>query len=819
MWSFIRDVRFAIRQLRRSPGFALITILTLGVGIGATTAIFSLVNTVVLRPLPFPDSDRMVDVSPGRQETPGGPVFPGGFSYPDFFDYRSQNHSFEAVASYHDTDMTLTGRGDPLHVTGEVVAADMFRVLRVAPALGRDFTAADEKPHSNVVILSHELWASAFGSREDIVGQAATLNGISYTVVGVMPKGFMFPIGDPAPAFYTTPAVDSFDPNGGTPMSTQRGAHWLEAVGRLKPGVSIASATSDVSVIASNLSRQYPDTNSKDKLAMVRPELEKIIGKTRPMLRILFASVGFVLLIACANVAGLLLARSSQRRGEIAVRSALGAGRGTIVRQILIESMVLAICGGLLGILIATLSLSTLIHLVPQNLPRLGRVSVDRDAMLFAFGISMVTAVLFGGFPAWRLARLHPSQAIRQGSRTVTADRGQHRLQNILIIGETAVGLVLLVGSALLIHTFVRVMHIDPGFDTRNVLTANLTLPNGNYPGPKLDQYYRELIRTVSNLPGVESATAAFPLPMSNSAISISFQIEGHEVPRAQEPVEQLAAVMPDYFKTMRIPIVEGREFQPTDTMKSAAVMVVTQSFARKYFPGEDPIGKMIKPGLGDGFTKSSTNRQIVGVVADVKQFGLTAETVPQYYLPFSQAMISDPSLAIRTKGHPGSVAVAVRAAVASLDPSIPLYDVRPLDDYVARSAAQPRFQAVLLSCFAGLALLLFAVGLYAVLSYTVSQRTVEIGVRMALGAKREDMLMMFLRQGLRLTAIGGVIGLVSALGLVRVMSTMLYEVKPLDPSSFLSVPVVVVLVAAGASALPAIRAMSTNPMSALKDE
>lgn len=819
MWSFIRDIQFSIRQLRRSPGFALITILTLGLGIGATTAIFSLVNTVVLRPLPFPNANRIVDLSPGRQETPSGPVFAGNFSYPDFFDYRSLNHSFEAMASYHDTDMTLTGRGDPLHVTGEVVAADFFRVLRVSPVLGRDFTPADEKPHANVVILSHELWQSMFGSRQDVVGEEATLSGISYTIIGVMPKGFMFPIGDPAPAFYTTPAVDSFDPNGGTPMSTQRGAHWLEAIGRLKPGVSIASATSDLSVIARNLNRQYPDTNGKDKTAVVKPELEKIIGETRPVLRILFAAVGFVLLIACANVAGLLLARSSQRRGEIAVRSALGAGRGAIIRQILIESVVLAICGGLLGVLIATLSLSTLIHLVPQNLPRLAEVSVDRDALLFAFGISLVTAVLFGGFPAWRLSRLNASQSIRQGSRTVTADRGQHRLQHALIIGETAIGLVLLVGSALLIHTFIRVLHVDPGFDTRNVLTANLSLPDSTYPGPKLDQFYRQLQTTLSNTPGVSDATAAFPLPMSNSAISISFQIEGHEVPKTQEPVEQLASVTPDYFKTLRIPIIEGREFQPADTMKSQPVMLITQSFARKYFPGEDPMGKMIKPGLGDGYTKSSTYRQIVGVVADVKEFGLTAETVPEYYLPFSQALVSDPSLVIRAKGDPGSVVAAVRAAVASLDPAIPLYDIRPLDDYVSRSAAQSRFQAVLLTCFAGLALLLFAVGLYAVLSYTVSQRTVEIGVRMALGAKREDMLMMFLRQGLRLTAIGGVIGLVSALGLVRVMSTMLYEVKPLDPSSFLSVPVVIAIVAIGASTIPAIRAMSTNPMSALKEE
>ncbi|HEU5399790.1 MAG TPA: ABC transporter permease [Terriglobales bacterium] len=822
MWSLIRDVQFAIRQLRRRPGFALITMVTLGLGIGATTAIFSLVNTVVLRPLPFPEPDRLMSVSPARQAGPGAPMVPSSFSYPDFFDYRSQNHSFEAVASYHDTDMTLTGRGDPLHVTGEVVAADFFRVLRISPMLGRDFNLSDEKPQANVVILSHQLWQSAFGLRRDVVGQAATLNGVSYTIVGVMPKGFLFPIGEPAPGFYTTTAVDSFDPNGGTPMSTQRGAHWLDAIGRLKPGVSIASATADLSVIADNLRRQYPDTNTKDKAASVRPQIDKMVGKTRPMLRILFAAVGFVLLIACANVAGLLLARGTQRRGEIAVRSALGASRAAIIRQILIEAVVLAVCGGLLGIVVANLSLDTLIHLVPQSLPRLGQVSVDRDALWFAFVTSIGTAMLFGVLPAWRLSRLNLSQSIRQGSRTVTADRDQHRLQHALIIAETAIGLVLLVGSALLIHTFVRVMQVDPGFDAHNVLTANLSLPDSSYPGPKIDQFYRAVMTTLSNTPGVASATAAAPLPMSNDAISISFQIIGHEVPASQEPVEEIGVVMPDYFKTMRIPIIEGREFQATDTMKSQAVLVVTESFARKYFPGEDPIGKMVKPGLGDGYTKSSTPRQIVGVVADVKQFGLTAEMPPQYYFPLSQALVTGLRLVVRTKGDAGSVAPAMRAAVASLDPSIPLYDVRPLDEYVSRSAAQSRFQAVLLTCFAGLALLLFAVGLYAVLSYTVSQRTVEIGVRMALGAKREDMLLMFLRQGLRLTALGGVIGLASALALARVLATlatMLYEVNPLDPSSFLSVPVVIAVVAIAASAVPAIRAMSTNPMSALKDE
>ena len=819
MQSFLRDVRFALRQLRKNPGFALVTVLTLGLGIGATTSIFSLVNTVVLRPLPFPESDRIMNVATGRQAAVGAPVVPGSFDYPDFFDFRSQNHSFEALASFRDTDMTLTGRGDPRHVVGEVVGADFFRILRVAPALGRDFVAADEKPQSNVVVLSHELWQSTFGSRTDVIGQAVTLNATSYNIVGVMPKGFLFPIGDPAPAFYTTLAVDAYDPTGDPPATKQRGAHFLEVIGRLKPSVSVASAGSDLSLIAANLRKQYPDTNERFPAAVVRPQLERMIGKTRSTFGILFAAVGFVLLIACANVAGLLLARSTQRRAEIAVRSALGAGRGEIVRQILIESLVLATCGGILGVVISTASLTGLIHLVPQELPRLSQVSVDRDALLFAFATAIVTALLFGGLPAWRMSRLQPSQSIRQGSRTVTADRAQHRLQHALIVAETAIGLVLLIGSALLIHTFVRVLRVDPGFDSHNVLTTELSLPDASYPGLKIDQFYRQLLTTLSTSPGVVSATAAFPMPLSGNGMTISLEFEGRPVPKGQEPAEAIAVVAPDYFKTMRIPIVQGREFQATDTVKSQAVMLVTQSFARKYYPGENPIGKLVRPGLGDGITKSKTNRQIIGVVADVKARGLTDEMLPQYYLPLSQALITSPTLVIRTERDAASILPAVRAAIASLDPAIPLYSIRTMDEYVSRSAAQSRFQAVLLTCFAGIALVLFAVGLYAVLSYTVSQRTVEIGVRMALGARREDMLMMFMRQGVRLTAIGGVIGLVAAFGMTRVIANMLYEVKSFDPSSFLTVPVVIGIVAIGASAVPAIRAMSVDPMTALKDE
>jgi putative ABC transport system permease protein len=400
----------------------------------------------------------------------------------------------------------------------------------------------------------------------------------------------------------------------------------------------------------------------------------------------------------------------------------------------------------------------------------------------------------------------------------MTADRAQHRLQNLLIVAETAIGLVLLVGSALLIHTFVRVMKVDPGFDTHNLLTANLSLPDNRYPDVKIDRFYRQLLPVISNIPGVLGASAAFPMPLSNNGMSISLEFDGRPVPKGQEPSEAVAVVTPQYFKTMRIPVVQGREFLPTDTEKTTPVMLITQSFARKYYPGEDAIGKMVKPGLSDGVTKS-VMRQIVGVVADVKARGLTEEMTPQYYLPLSQALITAPTLAIRTEGDPNAVVTAVRTAVASMDSTVPLFSVRTMDEYVSMSSAQSRFQAVLLSCFGGIALVLFAVGLYAVLSYTVSQRTVEIGVRMALGAKREDMLVMFLKQGLRLTSLGAIAGVCAAVVLARFMSSMLYEVKALDPSSFISVFLVVAVVSVAASSIPALRAMLVDPIVALKDE
>src|SRR5450755_1204315 len=716
MRTLLQDFRFALRPFKKSPGFALTTILTIALGIGGTTAIFSLVNTVLLRPLPFPDPDRIMSVesrndrNPGIRGSAGAPL-----SYPDFFDWRSQNKSFSALASFHDNDFTMTGIGEPKHLTGHVVAADFFRILGVSPALGRGFNRDDEKPGVHVVVLSHTLWESAFGSASDIVGRSVILDNKSYTVVGLMPRGFQFPIQNPAPMLWTSLGDDGYDP-AGQPMTAERGAHFLAVIGRLNPGVTSDQAQADLEVIARNLSTQYPNTNRHFVGAVVTTELESLIGDTRPALRILFGAVTFVLLIACANVAGLLLARSSRRRSEFAVRAALGASRGQIVRQMLVESVALGLCGGVVGIVFAIGLLRVLLQLVPSDVPRLGQVSVDGSVLAFATLVSVITGLLFGVLPAWRTSLVNPSSAMRDGNRTSTTGRGQHRLQNSLVVAETALGLVLLVASGLLIHSFVRLLQVDPGFDRRNVLIASLSLPDSRYTSAQQVQFYNQLLPRVRALPGVQSASAGWPLPLTNTGMRISFDIEGHPLPQGDRNVARVSIAAPGFFETMRIPILRGRQFQDTDDAKANPVVIVSQAFARKYFSDVDPIGKHITPGFSDGTVKS-VPREIIAVVADVKSSQLSEDVTPEYYLAFAQAAGLSPKLVIRATVDPVSLIGPLRGQLAEIDRNLPLYDVKTMDGLVSKSAAQSRFHALLLSCFAAIALLLSAIGLYGLLS------------------------------------------------------------------------------------------------------
>ncbi len=807
-------MRFTIRQLRKSPGFAITTILTLALGIGATTAIFSLLNAVLLRPLPFPDPERLMWAQQADIETGAPAGATESLSYPDFFDRRARSHSVDGMACYHHDRLTLTGSGAPQQLEGQVVSAEFFRVLGVRPLLGRDLLPADERPGVHVAMLSWSLWQSTFGGARDVVGRPIALDGQSHVVVGVMPAGFVFPIQNAGPAVWTSLADDAGD---STPRTGQRGYDSLDVVARLKPGVTLERARAELSVIARNIAAQYPDTNKPYTAAILQPMLEHLAGDFRPALRLLFGAVVLVLLIACANVAGLLLARAAGRRGEIALRGALGAGRGKIMRQVLMESVLLSLCGGLLGVALSAWALDALLRFVPSDLPRASQIPVDGTVLAFVTGVSLLTGLLFGVTPAWRMSRLDPVLALRDGGRSMTAGRGQHRLHDWLVMAETAIGLVLLAGSGLLIRSFVHVLHVDPGFDARHVLTARLTAPLARYPDLKRLQFYDRVLGKLEALPGVQSAAAGWPLPLEGGNIGISFQIEGRPTAPGDAPSEQVAVVTPDFFRTLRIPILSGRAFTPRDDPKGPPVIIVNERFARKYFPGENPIGKHVKPDLSDATTPVAM-REIVGVVGNVKRRSLTAEPEPIQYLPYAQAIITSPVLAIRTAGDPTSLIGPLRATLAGEDKDIPLYGVETLEEAASKAAAQPRFQTLVLGCFAGMALLLSAIGLYAVLSYMVAQRTSEIGVRMALGAQRGDVLGMIVRRGLTLALAGIAIGLAAAVLLTRLMTGMLYGVDPFDAATFAVVAGILLLVSLGASFAPAWRAARVDPMRTLRD-
>jgi len=816
VYTLLKDLRFTIRQLRKNPGFALTAALTLALGIGASTSIFSLVNAVLLRPLPFPQPERLMSLQ--HESHASGAVTQEPLSYPDFFDWRAQNHSFAAMASYRDNGHTLTGAGYAQNISGETVSADFFRVLRVQPVLGRDFVRADEQPGQRVAMLSHELWESAFGGRPEVVGRTITLDGKPYTVAGVMPAGFAFPVQNPGPAVWVTLAADALDPDSNNPPTRQRGADMLSVIARLKPGVTVAQARAEMSTIDRHLAAQYPDTDKHFTSAEVKPELEALVGDARPALRTLFAAVCFLLLIACANVAGLLLARASRRQAEIALRAALGASRAEIIRQILVESVTLSLLGGLLGLAFSTLFLKAMLQFVPQNLPRLDAIPVDAAVLGFTIAASVITGVLFGVLPAWRMSKLDPSLAMREGARSVTSGRGQHRLHSALVIAETALSLILLIGSGLFIHSFVRVLNIDPGFDRHNVLIAGLNYPDGKNHAENVTRFYDVLLPRLAALPGVKSVAAGWPLPFSGGGLGVSFDVEGRPQPPGESFDSRTTVITPNFFHTLGIPVLRGREFTAADASSAPPVVIVNESFARKFFPGQDPIGKHIKPGLNDG-VHFPAMREIVGVVGDVKLRSLTDDAPPTFYLPLAQMGIVSPNLVIRSQGDPAALIPEVRSQVNALDHTIPLFDAHTMEDALSDAASQPRFSMALLTAFAAMALLLAAVGLYAVLSYMVAQRTNEIGLRLALGAQRGDVLQLILERGLILAGIGIVVGLAASSALTHFVSSLLYGVRAFDWPTYVVVTAVFLAISLIASAAPAMRAANVDPGTTLREQ
>ena len=819
----LQDVTFALRQFRRSPAFAATAVLTLALGIGATTAIFSLVDGILLRPLPFPEADRLVGIA--TLEFPIG-VAPNNLSaanalptsYPNFFDWRRQTRSFESLASYDDTPRLFSKANgeDAQFISGGRVSANMFSTLGVLPALGRTFTAEEEQPGHRVAILSHELWVSDFGSSPDAIGQTVKISDEPYTVVGVMPSGFHYPIGQPT-LFWATFAIDAEGPGAGTEL---RDLDRLSVVGRLKPGVSIQQALAEMNAIQRGLAQSYSEDQYKLGVS-VTPLLNEAVSNVRSILTLLFAAVGAVLLIGCANVAGLLLARANGRRPEVALRTALGASRIRVVRQLLAEALLLALAGGAAGILLSVLLLRVALRFIPSDLPRLYNIAIDTRVLAFAVVLSAATALVFGLLPAWRMSRRDPANALRELASNTTSGHRRNRLHHTLVVAQTALGFTLLIGSGLLIKSILHILHLDPGFDSKHTLFFDVALTNKRYPLPNKVGFYKKLLPELAALPGVEQVGAGHPRPNASAwAMWTNLAIPGF-VPSPQDPPAAVAtATMPGYFEALSIPLLRGRTFTAHDNdPKSALVAVVNQFFVRKYFPVEDPIGRYFTPTF-DHSTEPIVARQIIGVVGDTRASDLWDTYQPRFYLPYAQDPSHQrPDVVMRVSGDPRSYENAARRIVASFDKDAPLFGYQTFADNIALQSAQPRFEAFLVSGFAAIALLLSALGLYAVLSYVVAERIRELGLRMALGASRSDILRLVLRRALILATLGVGLGAAASIFASTLVTDLLFEVTPLDRSVFVTVALVLMFVSMAAAIAPALRAANVDPMHTLREQ
>lgn len=820
MSAYIQDLRGAIRQVRRYPGFTIAVSLTVALGIGSTTGMFSVMKAILLDPLPYPQQDRLVWLH--QLDKPNGATglvrggLPEPFSYPDFLDIRAQTHSFVGIASYRDVAFTLSGTGRPEHLEGEVVSGDFFRVLGTAPLRGRVFDRTDEKPGSRVAIISQQFWRNRFGSAPDVIGHTVKLGLHVYTIIGVMPATFSFPLRTPPPLVWTTLADDA---EGDHPLIAQRGADMLEVIGRLRPGVSAEQARTDLDGVIHKLIKTFPSSNGLHNAAVVEPELEHLTGDARPALRLSFAAVTLLLVIASVNVAGLALTRVTRRKAEMALRLSLGASRGAIVRQVLTESVVLSLLGGIGGIFLSEVFVSGFVLLAPeQHFPRLQQVSVDSVVALFAALISTLTGIAFGLLPALQVSGSDPATTLREGTRTVMSHRGQDRLHSCLVIGETALGLVLLITSSLLVHSLLKILSVNPGFESANVTTASVDVP-WSYQNFKRTQIYDQLLSNLAQVPGVRSAAAGWPLPLSDNNALITFQLEGHPTDPGQSPYEAINIVTPAYFHTLGISLLRGRDFLASDTERGRPVLIVNEKFAQKYFPGQSAIGKRVRIDVADGLMKSPM-REIVGVVGNTKRRGLTAEMDAQYFLPYAQCVIVSPDVVVRTTEKTNiNLASFLRGQLAKLDSSIPVYGVKTMNSFTSAAASQPRFQAMILTIFSVLAVLLAAVGLYASLSYIVVQRTTELGLRMALGAQRHNVLILIIGRGMFLTAAGLSIGLFLAVSMARLLSSLLFEVNVFDPASICISMLIIFGVALIASFVPALRAAHLDPIETLRQQ
>jgi putative ABC transport system permease protein len=817
MENLLQDVRYGIRMLLRGRAVTIVAVVALALGIGANTAIFSVVDSVLLSPLPYKDPDRLAMIWQTNPEIQiGFDMLP--VTAADFVDWRDQGRSFQSISIIDSGRLVLSGQDAPERVAGARVSASFFGVMGVEPSLGRAFTDQEERPGANrVAVISHAMWLSRYGGDRGAIGKSLALDGSTYEIIGVMPEGFQFPRSQDLPSYFQlAPQTELWLPIGLTDEELKnRGSHNKAVIARLKPDASIEQAQDEMAAIAAKNSEMYEE--SRGFGASVVPLQEQLVGHTRTALWVLLAAVGFVLLIACANVANLLLARASARQKEIAIRTALGATRSRIIRQLFTESVLLSLCGGAVGILLALWGLNLLLALSPADIPRKHEIRIDGAALGFTLLISLLTGVLFGLAPSLQSSRVNFNETLKEGARGTSGATG-NRLRGLLVIVEIAMTVVLLVGAGLMLRSFIGLLKTDPGFNPKSVLTMKIELPDRKYPRER-DQiaFFKQVIERVRLLPGAESASAISHLPLSGTEEIDMFTIEGSTIESLSDtPLADFRFVDHNYFRAMGIPLVAGRYFTEGDNENGQRVIVINETLARRFYPGQEAVGKRIKEGDQRSDNPWST---VVGVVGDVKHSGLNSDARPTLYFPYLQKNWGLMTLVARTGSDPAKLAAAVRNEVWAVDKDQPVTDVKTLEEYASVSVSKDRFNMILLGIFAGVAMVLAAVGIYGVMSYTVAQRTHEIGIRMALGASVTDVLRLVVGRGLLLAVVGVFVGVGVALLLTGFLSSLLVGVSARDPLTFIAVPAALLAVALVASAVPAWRATKVDPMVALRYE
>jgi len=799
MGHLLQDLRYGVRMLLRKPGFTLIAVATLALGIGANTAIFSVVNAVLLRPFPYPHAERLVTMRSNQ-------------SLPDLVDIQAQSKSFEEAGGVVMQAQDFTGGAEPVQVQAGLCTAGLFNVLGAQPITGRTISPEEDVyGGERVVVLSYGFWQRQFGGDPGIVGRTIPLSGNNFTVIGVLPPTFDAPRESPE-VFVSLRVVN--------PLAAKaRGVHFLRTYWRLKPGVTLEQAQAELTSIDLQLEKQYPAENKGRRTRLMTLQ-ERVAGDTRPALLILFGAVGLVLLIACANFANLLLARATSREREIVIRAALGAGRGRLIRQLLTESVMLSVLGGACGLVLALWGIDVLQTLKPANLPRLSAISIDAKVLFFTLALSVLTGLLFGLVPALNASRLNVNEALKEGGRSSTAGVSRHRFSNLLVVSELALALVLLIGAGLLIKGFWRLRNVEPGFAADHLLTMRIELPEARYKEiPRQTQFRERALDAINVLPRVEAAMVS-EIPLNNDALFHNFVIEGRPpLSPGDEPELFSRTVAGDYFRVMRIPLLKGRDFTKQDREGAPLVGVINDAMAREYFPNGDAIGSRVRWARQEGEPQWFT---IVGVVGDVKHFGLEQPEMPAIYTPYAQ--LTQPwkrwmSVVVRSDGDPATIANMVKGQIWTVDKELPVTKVRTMTEVMASSVAGQRFMMLLLGIFAAVALILASVGIYGLMSYSITERTHEIGIRMALGAQARDVLRMIVGQGLKLILSGVALGLVGAFALTRIMASLLFGVSAVDPLTFLTVSAVLAVVALLACYIPARRATKVDPMIALRYE